>query len=108
MDTQDDIRQWLQGSISTPVPVTRTAAELLAWLSTYCNGLLVSDFPALVQLLYRVDVSEAKLKYLLKHADGEDAGRIMAQLLLERVEQVVAARKKYRMPDRDIPDEDKW
>ncbi|TDW99869.1 hypothetical protein [Dinghuibacter silviterrae] len=108
MEPQDDIIQWLQGSIPVPVPVTRTAEELMAWLTTYCNGLLVADFPALVQLLYRVDVSEAKLKYLLKHSDGEDAGRIMALLLLERVGQVVAARKKYRMPDQDIPEEDKW
>lgn len=108
MQTDDDILQWFQGSLGTPVPSLRTAEELLAWLAQYCNGLLQADFPGLVQLLYRVDVSEARLKYLLKHSGGEDAGGIMAHLLLERVEQIVLSRKRYKMPDRDIPEEDKW
>jgi hypothetical protein len=106
MQTDDEIIQWLQGNM--PVPTLRTAEELLVWLTQYCNGLLQADFPGLIQLLYRVDVSEAKLRYLLRNVKGEDAGKIMALLLLERVEEIVASRKRYRMPDRDIPDEEKW
>lgn len=106
MQTDDEIIRWLQGNM--PMPSLRTAEELLAWLTEYCNGLLQADFPGLVQLLYRVDVSEARLKYMLSNGGGQDAGRIMALLLLERVEQIVDSRKRYRMPDRDIPDEEKW
>jgi hypothetical protein len=105
---QSDVLQWLQGSIGIPVPAIKTEADLLAWLTQHCNTLLQEDFPGLVQLLYRVDVSEARLKYVLGNAGGEDAGKIMALLILERVEQIILARKKYRMPDRDIPEEDRW
>ena len=107
MQYDSDIAAWLRET--TPLPMVQTAEELLVWLTQYCNGLLQADFPGLVQLLYRVDVSEARLKYLLKESGGgEDAGRIMALLILESVEQIVLSRKRYRMPDRDIPENEKW
>lgn len=101
---QTDVIQWLEGSLGSPVP--RDEAVLLDWLAAYCNDLLLHDFPRLVQLLYRVDVSEARLKATL--ATGEDAGRIMASLMLERVDQIVRTRKQYTRPGNDIPEEDKW
>ena len=103
---QAEVIQWLEGSLGSTVPSGEAA--LLDWLTDYCNGLLVRDFPRLVQLLYRVDVSEARLKTTLVEAGGQDAGRIMAILLLERVGEIVRARKQYKMPERDIPEEDKW
>lgn len=108
MEDSNEIVQWLQDSIPAPVPSSATWEELKDWLSGYCNTLLKDNFPGLIQLLYRVDVSEQKLKYYLKASEGEDAGKIMAHLILERVEQIILARRKYRMPDRDIPEEDKW
>jgi hypothetical protein len=108
MDDKLDIVRWLRDSISNPMPEMQTDEELLAWLAGYCNELLKRDFPTLVQLLYRVDVSEQKLKYLLKTLGGVDAGVIMANLMLERVTQIVQSRKKYRMPEEDIPEEDRW
>ena len=108
MQETGSIIQWLRDSITSPVPVLRTEAELLRWLTLYCDELLRNDFPGLVQLLYRVDVSEHKLKYLLKTSRGEDAGGIMARLILERVEQIILSRKKYRMPGDDIPEADRW
>ena len=98
--------QWLEGSLGSPVPTGETA--LLDWLTDYCNDLLAQDFPRLVQLLYRVDVSEARVKTMLREAAGENAGCIMARLILERVGEIVRARKQYRMPERDIPDDEKW
>jgi hypothetical protein len=106
-DTQDLVR-WLQDSLPAPVPPLLSEEELLSWLTDHCNELLRTNFPGLVQLLYRVDVSEHRLKYLLKASGGEDAGRTMALLILERVGQIVTARKKYRMPGEDIPEEEKW
>lgn len=103
---QADVIQWLENSLGSPVPSGEAA--LLDWLTDYCNDLLVHDFPGLVQLLYRVDVPEARLKATLAAAGGEGAGRIMASLMLERVEQIVRVRKQYTRPGKDIPEEDKW
>jgi hypothetical protein len=109
-DMQDTggIIQWLQDSLPFPVPQARTEEELLLWLKGHCEDLLRNDFPGLVQLLYRVDVSENRLKYLLKASGGEDTGGLMARLILERVEQIILSRKTYRMPGEGIPEEDKW
>lgn len=108
MEESAGVIQWLKDSLPLPVPPVRTEEELLLWLTTHCESLLRDDFPGLVQLLYRVDVSESRLKYLLKAAGGIDSGRLMAGLILERVEQIVVSRKKYRMPGDEIPEEDKW
>jgi len=45
-----------------------------------------------VQLLYRIDVSEAKLKYILQAHPNEDAGKLIAAVVIERL----AATKKAR------------
>jgi hypothetical protein len=108
MQYTQEIMLWFRGSISNPLPDMRSEEELLAWLTDYCNDLLKRDFPALVQLLYRVDVSEQRLKYMLKMSGGADAGNTMANLMLERVVQIVQSRKKYRMPEEDIPEEERW
>jgi hypothetical protein len=108
MQDTDGIIQWLQDSLPSPVPLMRTEEELLLWLKGHCEELLRNDFPGLVQLLYRVDVSESRLKYLLKESGGQDTGGLMARLILERVEQIVLSRKTYRMPGEGIPEEDRW
>lgn len=70
-----------------------TASELETFLADKLNELIRIDFNALVTILYRVDVNEAKLKELLRTSAGEDAGRIMARLIIERQEQKIKTRK---------------
>jgi hypothetical protein len=71
------------------------AGELEALLAEKLNALLRDDFSALVQLLYRVDVSESKLREMLRTNSGEDAGRIMARLVMERQWQKIETRRRY-------------
>lgn len=56
------------------------------------NDLIKNDFSKLVQILYRIDVSEAKLKNILNTHPNEDAGKLIAQVIAERL----AATKKTR------------
>jgi hypothetical protein len=67
--------------------------DLEALLAEKLNELIRSDFNMLVTILYRIDVSEEKLKKLLKDNAGEDAGRIMARLIIERQLQKIKARR---------------
>ena len=46
--------------------------------------MILTNFESLVQLLYRIDVSEMKLKSILKEQPNEDAGKIIALLIIER------------------------
>lgn len=90
-------------------------AEIQPWenldakaLVEYVNNLITSDFPALLNLLYRLDVSEHKLKDMLEQHPGEDAGRIIAALMIERQQQKLQSRAAFRKKETDIPEEDRW
>lgn len=77
-------------------------------LVAYINQLIAKDFAKLVYLLYAVDVSEKKLKQLLAEHPNEDAGKLIAVMILERQEQKRKSREHFKKPEQDIPEEDKW
>lgn len=82
-----------------------TEAELESRLADKINLLIQRDFEALVQLLYRIDVSEKRLRGMLDANTGEDAGRIIARLIMERQWQKIESRRRYR-PDKAGSDPD--
>lgn len=59
------------------------------------NELADRDFGALVQVLYRLDVDETKIKQALASNPGHDAAGLIADLLLERQLQKLEARKHF-------------
>jgi len=61
-----------------------------------------------VQLLYRIDVNEARLKQVLKDNPNEDAGKIIAQLIIERQQQKAASKNATRQSEKDFNEEEKW
>ena len=71
------------------------------------NDLLVHDFQKLVLLLYRVDVSEKKLKDQIQLHPETDASEIITDLLIERQEEKKKSRASFKK-DRDIPEDEKW
>lgn len=88
--------------------------EIIRWagmspeeLSNEINQLIVHDFTALVQILYRLDVSEAKLKMVLSQNPKEDAGRLIAALIIERLKKREEVRKQFPAQE-NIPEEDRW
>jgi len=72
--------------------------------------LIHSDFQKLVNILYRMDVSETKLKRMLEENPDSDAGVIITELIIERQAQKIAIRKAQggNFPKDNIPEEDKW
>lgn len=59
------------------------------------NELIKNDFSRLVQILYRIDVSEAKLKNILNSNPTEDAGKLIAQVIVERLAATKKARESF-------------
>jgi len=84
-----------------------TAERLEAMLAEKLNSLIQSDFPALVRLLYRIDINEARLRNLLKENALEDAGKIIARLIIERQWQKILSRRQFKRAE-DGGDEEKW
>jgi hypothetical protein len=64
-------------------------------LETMINDLIKEDFSKLVQLLYRIDVSEVKLKNVLKEHPNQDAGKLIAQIVIERLAATKKARESF-------------
>ena len=82
--------------------------DLLQQLADYVNDLLLNNFSQLVQLLYRVDVSEKKLRQLLKDHSSTDAGLLIAKLLWERQEEKIKTAIANKNANPNIQEEDKW
>jgi hypothetical protein len=61
-------------------------------LIAFINDCIQHDFNKLVQLLYRIDVSEEKLKYILQLNPNEDAAKLIAAVIIERLAATKAAR----------------
>lgn len=85
-----------------------SAEEIGSQLAGKLNSMIRDDFNGLVQLLYRIDVEEPRLRYLLQQHKGEDAGRIIARLIIDRLLKKIETRRQYSAKKNDIPDEDKW
>ncbi len=71
------------------------------------NDLLANDFNALVQILYRLDVDENKIRASLAGNKGTDAAELIAGLLLERQIQKLEFRKSVKA-DWPGDEEERW
>lgn len=84
--------------ISTDLDLSsKSDADLLEQLSTYLNELINRDFNAVVQILYRMDVSEMKVREKLANSVSvETAGLILAHLLIQRELEKMKWRERYK------------
>jgi hypothetical protein len=81
--------------------------DLLKSLSGQINHLIQADFHRLISILYRLDISESKLKQTLEENTDNDAGELIAMLVVERQLQKIRTRQSFK-PQQDIPEDDKW
>lgn len=82
-------------------------AEIEKAVNQKVSELLQTDFNALLTLLYRIDVSEEKLKLLLETNKDTDAADIISRLIVERQLQKIKSRNQFRNND-SVSDEEKW
>lgn len=82
--------------------------ELQSALAIHINQLIQHHFEQLVSLLYRIDVNEAKIKQLLQKHPDENAGNLIAALIIERQLEKLKTRQQFRNPESNINEEEKW
>ena len=83
--------------------------ELRNLLSGHIHHLINNNFNKLVGILYRIDVSETKLRQLLEDKQAADAGMIIADLIIERQIQKIQSRESYRAKgENSIDENEKW
>jgi hypothetical protein len=98
----------LNTELSLTLEERASYAELHSQLASYLNELIKSDFDKLITYLYRIDVNEQKLKSLLQQNPGEDAGNIIATLIIERQQQKIKTRQQFKQPGNEFDEEEKW
>jgi hypothetical protein len=98
----------LNTSLALQFSETITSVELEEKLAAHINRLIQKDFEKLVALLYRIDVNEKKLKTCLNLYADENAGKIIAGLILERLQEKINSRKKFSSGNTNFNNEEKW
>lgn len=101
---------WAQQNFEVSVPPDNISFDHLSEvLGKRLEYLISKDFQQFIFLLYRIDVSEKKVRQILAYAarQGTDPYRPIANLIIERQLQKIASREAFRqdnLPD----DEERW
>jgi hypothetical protein len=100
---QQEIIQIISEDLSTQTSLTVFKEKL----SAYINDLINHDFEKLIHVLYRLDVSEKKLKSTLV-SSSSNAGMLIAEMIIERQVQKIKTREQFRQQNSNFSDEEKW
>lgn len=82
--------------------------ELRQKLILLINELINKDFHSLIQLLYRIDVSEKKIRSFLDKNTESDSSAILADLIIERQLQKAESRQIFSNQSKPESEEEKW
>jgi hypothetical protein len=110
MDSKDNIPELSDELKKYGFPILQkhhSYAELLQALSYHINQLITTDFPTLVQLLYRLDISEQQVRTALKDTTTNLASNSIAELIIQRQQKKLEMRKLFRKDD-NIPEDERW
>jgi MoxR-like ATPase len=108
MNDEQTLVEMLNNDLAIQLPPRINMDEIKAQLASFIKQWIESDFQRLVNLLYRVDVNENKLRSILnENLDGE-ADMIIAKLIIERQLEKVKTRKAQRNNDATEHGEEKW
>ena len=82
--------------------------QLQKVLSEQINFLITNNFSSLIAVLYRLDISEKKLRMLLANNADKNAGDIIADLIIERQLQKIELRKTFKVENDQISEDERW
>jgi hypothetical protein len=105
---EETLTEMINRETGLALPVDTNLADLRLRLQATVNNMITGDFQQLVNLLYRVDVNERKLKYLLQENVGEDAAAIIAGLIIDRQLEKIASRRQFKNDGPVEDSEERW
>lgn len=105
---EEEIRSFLRQELSIQLSGGATMQQLLEAVKEKIQVLIDTDFQQLINVLYRIDVSEHKLKRLLKENHGQDTALIISNLVIERQIQKAKSRAVFNNHATDTNTEEKW
>ncbi|MFT3703664.1 MAG: hypothetical protein QM802_14975 [Agriterribacter sp.] len=103
---EKEVIPYLQDTLA--VSLAGTWEEIRQKVYNRILWLVEHDFQKLVEVLYRVDVNEQKLKNILNSNTEKNTEVIIGDLIIERQLEKLRSRNQFRNIDDDIPEEEKW
>jgi len=97
----------LTADTNISVAENSTYEQLRDKLAEYIEQLISQDFQQFVLLLYKVDVSEHKIRAVLEADLSPDVYKKIAALLIERQQEKIISKKTNKKPV-DDDGEEKW
>lgn len=79
-----------------PADDYKTLEEFKTYLTSKLSYLLTNKYDTLINILYRIDVSEEKLHNLFNNKKRDDTPAALAELIIERSLQKIRFRQKYK------------
>ena len=101
------LQHYLQQNFQLPIAINEMQ-DAENFLGEKINSLIKDDFNLLIQILYRIDVNETRLKQVLKDNLNEDAGKIIASLLIERQLQKINTQEQFKRKNDNFSEDEKW
>ena len=103
---ENELRLQLAQTWGISIPESSTT-EFEAQLAVRINQLVNDDFNKLISILYRLDIDEQALRKLLQN-NANDAGTIIADMVIQRQLEKNKSRREFRQRDENIDEADKW
>lgn len=72
--------------------------ELIHVMAERIRELLAGDLEALMSMMYRLDIDEAKMKLAFSKDNIEDPAISLAKIIIERQKRRMDTKKKYQQP----------
>src|ERR1700733_8620829 len=94
MDNTELVKR-LNHGLQTQLPQPISQHDLLQRLSEFVHHLIETDIQKLVHILYKIDVSETRLKLLLQQNSPENAAPVIAGLIIEREQQKIDSSSRF-------------
>jgi hypothetical protein len=107
MDEPGILIPWLENEWNLNLTQRAGNEEIYRALANRINDLIQNDFQQLIQILYRADINENKLRNVLASNTGRDAGELIAELLIKRqLEKAESRKNNPPVPPENA--EEKW
>ncbi|QQR99097.1 MAG: hypothetical protein IPK18_06200 [Sphingobacteriales bacterium] len=108
MELEKEIEQSTLQLLALKNPELDSFISFRQYIIKYINELINSDFQYLMFLLYRIDVSEERIKTLLSNNTDVYAAEIITDLILERQKQKAISRQQFKSQQHIVDDEEAW
>ena len=108
MIENNELVQDINTTLAIELPEKISLEDLQNKLSAHINQLIKNNFETLVALLYKIDIDEEKLKFHLIDNPNEDAGNVIASLIIERLQQKAVFKKQFPNKSSSADNEEKW